>query len=117
MKARQRQHCSCRVRDVRSVAKLRPANKRNVPYPIALNRNGVKTTTTPFPIDQPITENAPPFARTCSGMISVGYSHGTYKHWSARYPAIQHEGRRTVSHVAPNVAVYKKMKAASTIPH
>lgn len=33
-------------------------------------RYGVRTTTTPFPIDQPAVEKAPPFARTCKGMIS-----------------------------------------------
>lgn len=53
----------------------------------------------PLPIDQPTTDHAPPFARTLRGKISAGYNDGV------------------VSQVAPNVAVYKNVNAATAAPY
>ena len=48
--------------------------------PIALNMIGLSSVSQPFPIDQPNTPNALPFARTSSGNVSVGYTHGIVSH-------------------------------------
>lgn len=45
-------------------------------YLMALNKNGVISVTTPFPMLHPTTDQLPPLARMNSGNTSVGYSHG-----------------------------------------
>ena len=56
---------------------------------------GQRRVSQPFPIDQPTTPQAFPFARTSRGKISAGYNHGT------------------VSQVAPKVAVKRKIIATA----
>ena len=56
---------------------------------------GRRSVNQPLPIDQPTTPQALPLARTSKGKISAGYNHGT------------------VSHVAPNVAVKRKIMATA----
>ena len=46
-----------------------PNRRRRVPNPMAWKRKGVIIVTTPFPMDHPTTDHAPPFARTVSGKI------------------------------------------------
>jgi hypothetical protein len=58
----------------------------------------VRLTNHPFPILHPTTPHAFPFARTASGNISAGYSHGT------------------VSHVAPKIDVKINTMDAAAAP-
>ena len=58
----------------------------------------IERTVQPLPMDQPTTPQALPRARTSSGKISAGYSHGT------------------VNHVAPKMAVKRNTKNMAPPP-
>jgi len=73
--------------------------KYRVFSPTTLNMTGQSSVSQPLPILQPTTPHALPLARTSSGKISAGYSHGT------------------VNQVAPKTEVKMYTNAAAAAPY